>query len=218
MPVGDKVEGIGTAGTPVGGVVTVQGPAAPGGGSPAAPLQAAQYVFNSATGLWVPWRDMSGGDSLGAASIGAIGVYGQDPAGTFDIIRGDSTKGLEVHQHASDLQGRVQSATNTAATLTLAAAGAGLFHYITEIRCRRGTTAAVAGTTALSITCANLPIGATLAFFGNFIAVGTTQIDYQAVFSSPIKSSVANTNTTISYPACGAGVISEIVVSYYTGP
>lgn len=108
-------------------------------------------------------------------------------------------------------------AANAGVTLTLPAAGAGLFHYITFLRIGRTSTAALAGTATLVITSTNLP--GTWAFsVGNAMIAGGTQIDLQEAFPSPLKSSVANVATTIVCPVPGAAVLWRLLVHYYVGP
>lgn len=109
------------------------------------------------------------------------------------------------------------AAANTALTLTIPAAGAGLFHYISRIEISRTATAALAGTATLVVTTTNLP--GTLAFsFGNAMVAGGTQKDLAENLLHPLKSSVANTATTIVAPAPGAAVLWRMNVFYYTGP
>lgn len=107
------------------------------------------------------------------------------------------------------------AAANTAVTLTLPAAGAGLFHYITYIEITRNATAALAGTATLVITTTNLP-GSLAWSVGNAMSAGGTQIDVRMAFPSPLKSSVANTATTIVTPAPGAAVLWRVTAFYYT--
>lgn len=117
---------------------------------------------------------------------------------------------------ASDLVVSTTAAANTALTLTLPAAAAGLFHYITHIEITRTATAALAGTATLVITTTNLP-GALALSVGNAMAAGGTQKDFDQIFPSPLKSSVAATATTIVAPAPGLGVLWRMNVFYYTG-
>lgn len=107
------------------------------------------------------------------------------------------------------------AAANTAATATLPAA-VGLFHYITAISLMRNATAALAGTATLIHTTTNLP-GSPAWSVGNAMVAGGTQTDLSMTFSNPLKSSVANTNTTIVMPAAGLAVLNRINVSYYLG-
>lgn len=108
------------------------------------------------------------------------------------------------------------AAANTAATATLPAAGAGLFHYITSIQIYRNATAALAGTATLIHTSTNLP-GNPAWSVGNAMVAGGTQADLVYEPANPLKSSVANTNTTIVAAAAGAAVLNRVNVSYYVG-
>lgn len=110
----------------------------------------------------------------------------------------------------------VTAAANTGATVTLPAAGAGLYHYITSINIMRNATAALAGAATLVITSTNLP-GSPAWSVGNAMAAGGTQTDLSQEFPNPIKSSVANTATTIVMPVPGAAVLWRGNVSYYVG-
>lgn len=108
------------------------------------------------------------------------------------------------------------AAANTAATATLPAAGAGMFHYITSINITRNATAALAGTATIIHTTTNLPGSPAWSVGNNMIAGGTqTDVDFQP--ASPLKSSVANTATTIVAAAGGAAVLNRVNVSYYVG-
>jgi hypothetical protein len=108
------------------------------------------------------------------------------------------------------------AAANTAATATLPAAGAGLFHYITHIQIVRNATAALAGTATLIHTSTNLP-GNPAWSVGNAMAAGGTQIDLDLQLAQPLKSLLANTNTTIVAAAGGAAVLNRVNVGYYVG-
>jgi hypothetical protein len=107
-------------------------------------------------------------------------------------------------------------AADTAVTATLPAPGAGLFHYITMISGMRNATAALAGTATLIHTTTNLP-GSPAWSVGNAMAAGGTQVDIAVSPANPIKSSVANTATTIVMAAGGAAVLNRINVAYYVG-
>lgn len=123
--------------------------------------------------------------------------------------------GLEL-PYPSSLAVTVTAAANTGATLTIPAGGAGLFHYIAAIEITRNATAALAGTATLVITTTNLP--GTLAWsVGNAMAAGGTQIDVSRDFSCPLKSTAANTNTTIVMPVPGAAVLWRANAYYYLG-
>lgn len=116
----------------------------------------------------------------------------------------------------STLHVTATAAANTIATATLPAPGAGLFHYITHIHLCRNATAALAGGATLIHTSTNLP-GNPAWSVGNNMIAGGTQIDLEYCPTQPLKSSVANTATTIVMPAAGAAVLNRINVSYYIG-
>jgi hypothetical protein len=52
---------------------------------------------------------------------------------------------------------------------------------------------------------------------GNAIAIGENRIDVDFKPVTPVKSSVANTNTTIVAAAPGAGVLTTGLCTYYLG-
>ena len=117
---------------------------------------------------------------------------------------------------SSTLTQSATAAANTGLTVTLPAAGAGLFHYITGIEITRNATAALSGTATLVITTTNLA-GSRAWSVGNAMVAGGTQLDVNIFRAMPIKSSVANTNTTIVMPVPGAAVLWRCNVDYYTG-
>lgn len=129
----------------------------------------------------------------------------------------DSTKlTLQVEDlQDSDL---IQTATQTTAAatvITLPAAGAGLFHYITSIDFHHvATAAAVVGTAVVNFSTTNLP--GTLAWStGNAAPVGQKVQDLLLTPCKPIKSSVANTATTITMGAMLATTTTRAVVTYF---
>ena len=105
---------------------------------------------------------------------------------------------------------------NASATATLPAAGIGMFHYITHIGITRNATAALAGTATLIHTTTNLP-GSPAWSVGNAMVAGGTQIDVVYEPTTPLKSLVANTATTVVAVAAGAAVLNRVNVSYYVG-
>lgn len=119
-------------------------------------------------------------------------------------------------QIPSNLHVTATAAANTAATATLPAAGVGMFHYITNIHLCRNATAALAGTATLIHTSTNLP-GTPAWSVGNAMAAGGTQIDLDYKPTTPLKSLLANTNTTVVMQAPGLAVLNRANVSYYVG-
>ncbi len=133
-----------------------------------------------------------------------------DPAGTENRLSVNATP------KAAQLAVTAVSAANVAVTATLPAAGANLFHYITAIRIVRTCTTAITGSAALTVTTTNLP-GSLAWTMGNACAVGSTNNDVVEVFEQPLKSSAANTASTIVCPAIGATGLCRVNVYYYTG-
>jgi hypothetical protein len=123
---------------------------------------------------------------------------------------------IQTRDLPSNFHVTATAAANTAATATLPAAGVGLFHYITHIDITRNATAALAGTATLIHTTTNLP-GSPAWSVGNAMAAGGTEKDVVYEPSTPLKSSVANTATTVVAAAAGAAVLCRVNVSYYVG-
>jgi len=139
-------------------------------------------------------------------------------SGTIDIATRASRADFMLYGRLipATLHITVTAAANTAATITLPAAGVGLFHYITYLNCRRNATAALAGTATLIITTTNLP-GSPAWSNGNAMIAGGTVEDVDMQATNPLKSLVANTNTTIVMPAAGLAVLNRGNCSYYVG-
>jgi hypothetical protein len=110
------------------------------------------------------------------------------------------------------------STANTAATLTIPAAPAGMFTYLTMIRAKRvnNSAAAVTGTALLAYTSTNLPN--TYAWSsGNVLAAGDDRIDIDVESGIPLKTSTAATATTIVAPAGGVGVQIRLSATFFYG-
>ena len=111
--------------------------------------------------------------------------------------------------------------TNTAAsgsicTLSLAAAGAGLFHYITELQIIKFAAAALTAAAAPVIaTTTNLTGSPAFSFQADGAAQGTSE-KQQFEPNQPFKSAAANTATTIVGPAT-TSIIWRINAAYYVG-
>jgi len=110
----------------------------------------------------------------------------------------------------------LQPAANTGGTLTLAAPGAGLRHYLTAVHLERSATAALAGTAALAITTTNL--GPMAWRVGNAMIAGGTQLDVSLVWSQGHTSAAQNTPTTIVLPVPGLAVLWSLLVTYFVAP
>lgn len=226
IPQGDRIEGLGTAGNPVGQVVSVQGTGAGGAelvdtelpaaaalsdttANPTAPMVGAGVmVWGGAT--WHRWADMVA-DAQAVPGVGLLGV--DRVTGATTRLRNDILAGLLIQPTPADRLAQGISGANATQTITLAAAGAGLFHYITAIRIARIATAAVVGGAVLSYTTTN--ISGVAWDTGNAIAAGQLIIDHDHEYDHPLKVNAANTATTIICPAAGAAVITNVTVWYY---
>jgi hypothetical protein len=117
----------------------------------------------------------------------------------------------------STLMVTATAAVNTGATATLAAAGAGLFHYITGYELvKLYSVIGVAAGAGNIITSTNLvgnPAWTTEQVVG---AVGSVVRVIQSTLATPLKSSVANTATTFVAPA-QLQTIWRWNVTYYVG-
>jgi hypothetical protein len=158
----------------------------------------------------------------GATNVGALVALANAAApawteGNEVLASTDLVGNLRVREPEATLMVTATAAANTGFTLTLPAAGAGLFHYITSINIMRNATAVLAGTATLIYTTTNLP-GNPAWSVGNAMVAGGTQLDLNSEPCRPLKSSAANTATTIVAPAAGVAVLCRINVQYYTGP
>lgn len=125
---------------------------------------------------------------------------------------------VPVSLPTSTLAVTATAAVNTATTASLPAAGAGLFHYITSIQVMKlYNVLGVAAGAGVIITSTNLPGSPAWTTEQAAGAVGTVARVVDLRPAAPIKSSVANTITTIAAPA-QLQTIWRINVTYYTGP
>lgn len=144
---------------------------------------------------------------LGASAIpfNIAQVNGATPSQTNPLI---------VFSRANDLCVSSTAAAAAALTVTLPAAGAGLFHYIDVIEITMYASAAgTGGATPVVVTSTNLP-GAMAWTFPSGRAIGVNY-DYRLSANRALRSSVANTATTIVCPAT-TGVIWRVNVVYTT--
>lgn len=110
------------------------------------------------------------------------------------------------------------AAVNTALTTTLPAAGSGLFHYITNIQVTKlYSVIGVAAGAGVIVTTTNLPGSPAFTTEQLASAAGTAATVVNMNFcGNPLKSSAANTATTIVCPQ-QLQTIWRVNVSYYTG-
>ena len=197
-------------------------------------VTANQGTANTAANAWP--AKVTDGTNVGAVKAASTAAVAADPAqvvaispnntvavtesGTWTVQPGNTqnTTAWLVSQIASrlDASNLCVTATGAAAaavTLSLPAV-ASQFHYITEIQIVKFATALLtAGTTPVLVTTTNLPGGPVFSFTAAASAQGTSEVQ-QIAATTPIKSSVVNTATTIVCPATTA-TIWRVNVWYY---
>jgi disulfide bond formation protein DsbB len=116
----------------------------------------------------------------------------------------------------SDLSATQTGAAGAAVTLSLAAAGVGLYHYITRLSIQRSASAAlIAAAAPVLVTTSNLP-GAPVFQIPADAAPQGSQYTEILEPTTPIKSSAANTATTVVMPIT-TGAIWRATAHYYVG-
>jgi hypothetical protein len=197
-------------------------------------------VTLSGTRDGVNWLDIpviqeGGGQWL--ASITAVGLYVARVGGFLQVrarvtayTSGAAATALGTSLSTIDLINalRLEPATllvttygtaNTATTLTIPAAGAGLFHQLTKliVRAFNESASAIAASAVLNITTGNLPGTLNFRASNDFPAWAMRELVRLDFDAAPLRSSAANTNTTVLVPALGAGVRAEILAVYKVG-
>jgi len=142
----------------------------------------------------------TGANTIGAVVQGAAGA--------------DSWLTKDRDYTASALAVTATGASGAAVTLTLPAAGAGLFQYVTAIQLTLYSAAARTGAAApWVVNTTNFP-GAMAWTFTTAGAVGTAEVrDFTP--GTPLRSSVANTATTIVAPVATGGIW-RLMATYFT--
>jgi hypothetical protein len=108
-------------------------------------------------------------------------------------------------------------AASAAVTLTLAAPGAGLRHYLTYLAINRFASALLtAGATPVLVTTTNLPGAMAFSVPADAAAQGTMD-RYREDYSYPIAAVAQNTATTIVAPIT-TGVIWRLTAGFYVAP
>lgn len=149
----------------------------------------------------------------GPGSAAASPLFAQEVVGGAAV---SLTNPVPTRNVPADLAVQAQGAAAAAVTLTIPAAGPGLFHYIDVMEIQLYSTAARTGAAApVSVSSTNLP-GNLTTLFPTAGAIGT--IDRYAYSGDrPIRSAAANTATTIVCPAVTGGLW-HVKVVYSTGP
>ncbi len=186
------------------------------------------YIGPAIKQLPVRAASLNGAVITGTPTMSVTGLGLLDPSRTGSGIsdgtyawrkaKVDTAGALATASRAADLAVSATASVTSAVTATLPAAGAGLFHYITYIEIIRYATAIITGSSTPNVvTTTNLP-GSLAWTCSTAGAAGTITDRYIEDYAgAPLKSSVANTNTTVVGPGT-SNVIWRINVHYYTAP
>lgn len=102
-------------------------------------------------------------------------------------------------------------------TLTLAAPGLGLRHYLTYLSINRFAAAVLtAAATPVTVTTTNMPGGLAFSFEADAAALGS-MVRWREDFAYPLAATVPNSATTIVCPAT-VGVIWRVTAGFYVAP
>ena len=161
----------------------------------------------------------SGSQLVGAVGTQALGllVNTVDRAGRLlgVLSAGANAIGNINELRAATLTVTATSASGVAATLTLPAVAA-QFHYITSIDILIYATAARTGAAAPVVVTTTNITGSPAFTFETAQAIGTNTPVQGYNLTTPLKSAVVNTATTIVAPIATAGIW-RITVTYFTG-
>lgn len=123
---------------------------------------------------------------------------------------------ITAFPRAADQGLTITAAVGVAATLTLPAPGIGLFHYITRLVIQRHAAALlVAAATPVIVTSTNLAGAMAFSIPADAAPAGSVYNEPIAI-DQPIRSSVANTATTIVAPILANGIW-RISANWYNG-
>ncbi len=178
----------------------------------------------------VPLKQVALGGAW-AINVGSPGGRWSGPIGPFKVVRArcsgytsgaanvviiaeNGVSDVVSQTKATDLAVTNTLASGAAVTLTLPAAGAQLFHFITRIQIDRIAAAVLtAAATPVLVTTTNLPGSRVFSIPADAALLGTK---YPEILEppAPIRSSASNTATTIVAPGT-TGVIWRITADYF---
>jgi len=195
---------------------------------------AVQGTVDGTNWVLIPVRPQTGGIFVLAVTGTAAGVWMASCAG-FTKVRaivtaytsGSATAFIAASTALFDdfaknggVTSSIGTATGAAAaavTLTIAAPGAGLRHYLTYVAIKRFASALLtAAATPVLVTTTNLPGTLVFSLPADAAAQGTI-FPHQEDYTFPIAAVAQNTATTIVCPATTA-VIWRVTVGYYVAP
>ena len=167
-------------------------------------------ITGAVAGAWIA-------NCAGYKSVRARCTAYTSGAATAFLIASTAINELIAVKKATDLAVTATAVISTAVTLTLPAAGAGLFHYISRLLIQRIAGALLtAAATPIIVTTTNMPGAKAYSLPADAAAQGAIAQEI-AEPSEPMRSSVANTATTVVAPLT-TGVIWRITADYYIAP
>jgi hypothetical protein len=180
-------------------------------------MAASTVVLNLGAGGSQPLVDtLTTVDGVAAPASSVVQVVKAGFGVAGDVKTVSKAQPLPVEQQAATLWISVTAASGVAITATLPAPAAGLFHYITSLDISLYAAVARVGAAApVLVTTTNIP-GSPVLNFPTAQAIGAIDRD-NLNLTSPIKSSLAATATTIVCPAATTGIW-RVNVGYYTAP
>lgn len=168
-------------------------------------------IVGTAPGVWMA-------SCVGYAKVRAIvTAYTSGTAAAVLLASNGFFDDFAKNGGVTPLLGTVTAAAGVAATLTLAAPGVGLRHYITYLSINRFASALLTAAAApVVVTTTNLPGSLAFSFAADAAAAGTLD-RWREDFAFPLMTSAQNTETTIVCPLT-ALVIWRITAGYYVAP
>ena len=182
---------------------------------PMRPINAASVLYvaavaGSAAGTWV-------GLCAGFRQVRARVTAYTSGSATTVIAANTAPYDATIFGPVTNSIGTTIGTAGAATTLTLAAPGAGLRHYLTYLSINRFATALLTAAAApVAVTTTNLPGTLAFTFAADAAAQGTLD-RWREDFAFPIASSAQNTATTIVCPAT-TGVIWRVTAGFYVAP
>lgn len=168
-------------------------------------------IVGTVAGVWM-------GSCAGFTNVRVLDATHTSGAATATIVASTALfDDFAKNGSITPLVATVTAAAGVIATLTLAAPGLGLRHYLTYLRITRFATALLTpAATPVLVTTANIPGTLVFSMPAEAAAQGTVFV-YQEDFAYPIATTAQNTATSITGPVT-TGVIWRITAGYYVAP
>lgn len=167
-------------------------------------------VVGTTQGIWL-------GDCTGYRSVRARVTAFTSGSATATLVTSARTFNDVMQGFVTPSLATAVGAAAAAVTLTLAAPGVGLRHYLTYLSINRFATALlVAGAAPVTVTTTNLPGTLAFSFAADAAAAGTLD-RWREDFAYPLAAVAQNTATTIVCPAT-TSVIWRVTAGFYVAP